>query len=129
MASDEAPVPAWVDVPDLLRCREIVTELGHLGISAKALEPVRDWIAAQQEHQNEMHAAHMRHCKITTLAGHGFGWGNCPDFICHHCGSPPDADGDHSCPCPYRDEECPDHQRAGAPSQKRAPEGGPKHAR
>jgi len=28
---------------------------------------------------------------------------------CHHCGKLPDADGDHSCPCPYPDDECPDH--------------------
>lgn len=28
---------------------------------------------------------------------------------CRHCGSLPDDDGDHSCPCPYRDGECPDH--------------------
>ena len=28
---------------------------------------------------------------------------------CRHCGKPPEADGDHSCPCPYRDDECPDH--------------------
>lgn len=28
---------------------------------------------------------------------------------CHHCGSGPDPDGDHSCPCPHRDEDCPDH--------------------
>ena len=29
--------------------------------------------------------------------------------VCRHCGSLPEADGDHSCPCPYRDDECPDH--------------------
>lgn len=31
---------------------------------------------------------------------------------CHHCGSPPDPDGDHSCPCPTPDDTCIDHQRA-----------------
>jgi len=31
------------------------------------------------------------------------------DVTCRHCGKPPDADGDHSCPCPYRDDDCPDH--------------------
>ena len=30
---------------------------------------------------------------------------------CHHCGKPDEADGDHSCPCPYRDEECHDHPK------------------
>lgn len=28
---------------------------------------------------------------------------------CRHCGKPPEADGDHSCPCPHRDDDCPDH--------------------
>lgn len=28
---------------------------------------------------------------------------------CHHCGSGPDADGDHSCPCPNSDTECLEH--------------------
>jgi hypothetical protein len=36
------------------------------------------------------------------------------DLLCHHCGLPPEADGDHSCPCPNRDEECPDHVRFAA---------------
>jgi len=31
------------------------------------------------------------------------------DAACRHCGSPPESDGDHSCPCPYRDDDCPDH--------------------
>lgn len=31
-----------------------------------------------------------------------------PD-ICRHCGSGADPDGDHTCPCPYRDEDCPTH--------------------
>ena len=28
---------------------------------------------------------------------------------CRHCGKPPEQDGDHSCPCPHSDNECPDH--------------------
>lgn len=28
---------------------------------------------------------------------------------CRHCGKYPEADGDHSCPCPHTDAECPDH--------------------
>lgn len=28
---------------------------------------------------------------------------------CRHCGALPEADGDHSCPCPYSDQECADH--------------------
>lgn len=28
---------------------------------------------------------------------------------CWHCGAMPDPDGDHSCPCPNRDGECPEH--------------------
>lgn len=28
---------------------------------------------------------------------------------CKHCGAGPDADGDHSCPCPHTDADCPDH--------------------
>jgi hypothetical protein len=32
---------------------------------------------------------------------------------CHHCGSLPDSDGDHSCPCPYTDDECPLHPKPG----------------
>lgn len=35
---------------------------------------------------------------------------------CRHCGRLPDADGDHSCPCPYPDHECPDHGRPPAPN-------------
>lgn len=31
-----------------------------------------------------------------------------PD-ACRHCGRLPEADGDHSCTCPYSDAECPDH--------------------
>lgn len=30
-------------------------------------------------------------------------------ITCRHCGKPPEDDGDHSCPCPYRDDDCPDH--------------------
>lgn len=30
---------------------------------------------------------------------------------CYHCGKLPDADGDHSCPCPYSDEDCPNHSK------------------
>lgn len=29
--------------------------------------------------------------------------------ICRHCGALPEADGDHSCPCPHSDQNCPDH--------------------
>jgi hypothetical protein len=29
--------------------------------------------------------------------------------LCHHCGKPDEADGDHSCSCPHRDEVCADH--------------------
>lgn len=32
-----------------------------------------------------------------------------PIVFCRHCGKPPEADGDHSCPCPYTDDECKDH--------------------
>jgi len=32
-----------------------------------------------------------------------------PVDACYHCGRLPDADGDHSCPCPKRDGECPEH--------------------
>lgn len=39
------------------------------------------------------------------------GW---PSMLCAHCGAPPEADGDHSCPCPHRDEDCPDHPWARA---------------
>lgn len=28
---------------------------------------------------------------------------------CHHCGRPPDDDGDHTCPCPLTDSECFEH--------------------
>lgn len=28
---------------------------------------------------------------------------------CHHCGQPPEVDGDHSCPCPLTDSECLGH--------------------
>lgn len=31
------------------------------------------------------------------------------DVPCRHCGALPDEDGDHSCPCPNRDEECREH--------------------
>lgn len=40
---------------------------------------------------------------------HGWGAFIERDVHCRHCGRLPDEDGDHSCPCPYRDEECPDH--------------------
>lgn len=30
--------------------------------------------------------------------------------LCRHCGAPPEADGDHSCPCPYSDEDCQLHR-------------------
>lgn len=35
--------------------------------------------------------------------------------LCRHCGKPPEADGDHPCPCPYRDDNCPDHPPEGKP--------------
>lgn len=28
---------------------------------------------------------------------------------CKHCGKRPEADGDHNCPCPYSDADCPNH--------------------
>lgn len=28
---------------------------------------------------------------------------------CHHCGKPPEADGDHTCSCPLSDSECLEH--------------------
>lgn len=28
---------------------------------------------------------------------------------CRHCGALPDADGDHTCPCPNPDDDCPTH--------------------
>lgn len=28
---------------------------------------------------------------------------------CYHCGERDDADGDHTCSCPYSDADCPDH--------------------
>lgn len=31
------------------------------------------------------------------------------DAACRHCGKPSETDGDHSCPCPYSDDACPDH--------------------
>jgi hypothetical protein len=42
--------------------------------------------------------------------GH-LGWGAFieRDVKCRHCGSLPDEDGDHSCPCPNRDEDCREH--------------------
>jgi len=33
------------------------------------------------------------------------------DAPCRHCGKPPEADGDHSCSCPYPNDFCPDHPR------------------
>jgi hypothetical protein len=33
------------------------------------------------------------------------------DARCRHCGKAPEADGDHSCPCPYTDAECKIHPR------------------
>ena len=33
------------------------------------------------------------------------------DARCRHCGKPPEADGDHTCPCPNPDDFCPDHPR------------------
>lgn len=101
-----------LDPEALSDVRGIVQRLLDLGVPTDSLQDVRDWLSVRQEAANELHHRHLRMCKITTLAGHGFGWGNCPDFICPHCGSPPDEDGDHSCPCPYRDEECPDHRGA-----------------
>lgn len=29
--------------------------------------------------------------------------------FCHHCGKPPEIDGDHSCTCPLSDSECLEH--------------------
>jgi len=34
----------------------------------------------------------------------------CEDCPCRHCATEKsDPDGDHSCPCPYSDNECPNH--------------------
>jgi hypothetical protein len=30
-------------------------------------------------------------------------------LACHHCGKTPDADGDHTCPCPFHDNDCKEH--------------------
>jgi hypothetical protein len=103
-----------LDPQRLDNVRDSLDNLLADGVPLAALQQVKDWLAVRQEAANELHRQHMRHCQITTLAGHSYGWGNCPDFICHHCGSPPDADGDHSCPCPHRDEDCPDHTRPSA---------------
>ena len=45
----------------------------------------------------------------------------CQDNMCAHCGRLPDADGDHSCPCPYSDAECPDHPAASERSPSTEP--------
>jgi len=43
------------------------------------------------------------------LAAHG-AWEFCDDCPCLHCGThSSDGDGDHSCPCPNRDDECAEH--------------------
>jgi len=40
------------------------------------------------------------------LAGHGT-FDRCEDCPCDHCGRyESDPDGDHSCPCPYSDQDC-----------------------
>jgi hypothetical protein len=41
-----------------------------------------------------------------------------PD-LCRHCGKPPEADGDHNCPCPNPDDFCPDHPRREDPWNQR----------
>lgn len=110
----EAPLrrgPVQRDWPDLWEVEPMLNRLSELGISDEALKPAREWLKQQHWKQDRYHERHLKACGITSLAGHRYGWGNCPNFICWHCGSPPDADGDHSCPCPYRDEECPDHGR------------------
>lgn len=38
------------------------------------------------------------------------------DQHCYHCGKPPEADGDHTCPCPFSDTECLEHTLNPAPS-------------
>lgn len=44
------------------------------------------------------------------LAGHGRGE-RCAECPCWHCGTTEDdLDGDHSCPCPYSDADCPWHR-------------------
>lgn len=44
------------------------------------------------------------------LAQHGPGE-TCDACPCWHCGSAEsDPDGDHSCPCPYHDNDCPWHR-------------------
>lgn len=44
---------------------------------------------------------------------HATGWFDvgtlAPIEGCRHCGQTSDPDGDHSCPCPHSDEDCPDH--------------------
>lgn len=40
----------------------------------------------------------------------------CPDCPCHHCGTDrDDPDGDHSCPCPYNDQDCRWHHNPAVP--------------
>ena len=44
------------------------------------------------------------------LAAHGPGE-TCADCPCWHCGTTEnDPDGDHSCPCPHHDNDCPWHK-------------------
>lgn len=42
------------------------------------------------------------------LAAHGPGE-TCDKCPCWHCGADSDPDGDHSCPCPHHDNDCPWH--------------------
>lgn len=44
------------------------------------------------------------------LAHHGPGemCAECP-ALCRHCGHVGEAGSDHTCPCPYGDDDCPDH--------------------
>lgn len=42
------------------------------------------------------------------------------ELHCRHCGRAPDADGDHTCPCPHPDGLCPDHDHAPATPEELA---------
>jgi hypothetical protein len=96
-----------------------------------AISPYRLWQRARAETGDVYELAQDRYIRL--LAEHGLNaYGlaqkifvhrilaqhgpneRCDECPCDHCGTTKsDPDGDHSCPCPYSDNDCPHHRLFG----------------
>ena len=83
---------------------------GALPITGQSAEWCRNWAAQQDERaQEKRKRAALLIVQAERLEAEAGDYRAYADSLCLHCEKPPEADGDHTCPCPYPDDKCPVH--------------------